>query len=381
MKANYDSIVIGAGAMGSAAAYQLSKRGRRVLLLEQFKLDHRRGSSYGHSRIIRYSYDAPEYVDLARDTYPIWREVEAELGESLLVTTGGLDFGPPDDRYLQATIASVQACGIEHELLTSDEAAHRFPQFKTRSDFPVLYQPDSGFVRASRAVRGHVALARRHGATILENTPVSAIRVLGDSVEVETPGESFSAGSLVVTAGAWAQSLLAATGLQLPLTTLRCQLNFMAPADIGPYQAERCPVWIAHVRDEYGTSCYGIPAHDGGGFKIAFHGGPAQAHPSEVDYAPDESNVERLRGFMRAHLPGLADAPVSESRICLYTDTPDTQFIVDAHPLHEHVVIGAGFSGHGFKFSATIGKMLSDLALDGATPHNDSLFKIARFKS
>ena len=129
----------------------------------------------------------------------------------------------------------------------------------------------------------------------------------------------------------------------------------------------------------YPETVYGIPSHAGSGFKAAFHGGPAFAHPDDIDRAPDESNIESLRPFLRAHIPGVAEASLRESRVCLYTQTPDEHFVVDRHPEHAHVAIGAGFSGHGFKFSTMIGKMLTDIALDGGTPHNDSLFKIARF--
>lgn len=374
-----DAIVIGAGAMGSAAAYYLSRRGQRVLLLEQFEIDHRQGSSYGYSRIIRYSYDHTEYVALMKDTFPLWLALEQELGETLYHQTGGIDFGPAEDETLQATIKAVDTGGIDHEPLTASEAQRRFPQFRFGDDFAILHQPDSGFISASKAVRGHIALARRHGAVVKDNTAVEQIRVSGDSAEVRAGGERYSAGKLIVTAGSWARTLLQATGLELPLTTLRCQLNFMKPADLGPYESERCPVWIAHVSERYPETVYGIPSHDGSGFKIAFHGGAARRHQSEIDYKPDRSNVEALRPFMRAHIPGIAEAPAAESRICLYTQTPDEHFIVDVHPAHQHVAIGAGFSGHGFKFSTMIGKMLADLALDGATPHNDRLFKISRF--
>ena len=379
MSSAFDTIVIGAGAMGSAAACYLSKRRQRVLLLEQFEIDHRKGSSYGYSRIIRYSYDQDEYIELMKETFPLWFALAEELGEKLYQKTGGIDFGPADDATLQATIKAVQQGGIQHELLSPAEARERFPQFHFPADFKVLYQPDSGFISASKAVRGHITVARRLGATIVDRMPVDDIRVGADSVEIQAGGERFSAGRLVVTAGSWAKHLLRELGLELPLTTLRCQLNFMAPADLRLYDARRCPVWIAHVRERFPEALYGIPSHGGSGFKVAFHGGAPVSHPAEIDYAPDASNVAALRPFMRAHIPGIASAPVRESRICLYTQTPDEHFIVDAHPQHAHIAIGAGFSGHGFKFSTMIGKMLADIALDGQTPHNDRLFKLSRF--
>ena len=225
----FDAIIIGAGAMGSAAAYYLGKRGQRVLLLEQFELDHRKGSSYGHSRIIRYAYDSPEYVELAKDTFPLWFAVQEELGETLYFKTGGIDFGPADDETLQATIRAVQINDIRHEMLSVNEAQERFPQFRFNNDFKVLYQPDGGFVAASKAVRGHIKLAQSYGATVKDRTAVDSIRINSDSVEVSTANENYAARNLVVTAGSWAKTLLAQTGLDLPLVPLRCQLDFMAP--------------------------------------------------------------------------------------------------------------------------------------------------------
>ena len=375
----FDAIVIGAGAMGSAAAYYLSERGQGVLLLEQFELDHRQGSSYGYSRIIRYAYDHPEYVELAKDTFPLWFALQEKLGEQLVFQTGGLDFGPAGEASLEATIAAMQASGLPYELLTLAESESRFPQFRLADNFKALYQPDSGFVKASKAVLGHIKLAKAMGAVVKDSAPVSALELQSDSVLVATADGTYSAGKLIVTAGAWAKRLLKQTGLDLPLAPLRCQLNFMAPPESTPFEAEKCPVWIAHVASLFPEAIYGIPSHDGSGFKIAFHGGPAFAHPAEIDREPDAENVAALRPFMRAHIPGIAEAPVRESRICLYTQTPDEHFVVDRHPEYAHVAIGAGFSGHGFKFSTTIGKMLTDIVLDGATPHNDSLFKIERF--
>lgn len=375
----FDAIVIGAGAMGSAAAYYLSELRQRVLLLEQFAFDHRQGSSYGHSRIIRYAYDHPEYVELAKDTYPLWFDVQDKLGEQLVVQTGGLDFGPAGEASLGATIAALRESGLPYELLRPAEAEFRFPQFRLADDFTALYQPDSGFVKASKAVLGHIQLAKARSAVVKDRTTVTSLDLQPDSVVVSTAEEDYSAGKLVVTAGAWAKRLLQQTGLDLPLAPLRCQLNFMAPMEMKPYQAENCPVWIAHVASLFPEMIYGIPSHAGSGFKIAFHGGPEYSYPSEISREPDAENVAALRPFMRDHIPGLARAPVRESRICLYTQTPDEHFVVDKHPDYAHVVIGAGFSGHGFKFSTTIGKMLSEIALDGATPHNDSLFKIERF--
>lgn len=380
MPETYDAIIIGAGAMGSAAAYYLSKRGQKVLLLEQFELDHKNGSSYGVSRIIRYSYNNPEYVELAKDNFPLWFELEEELGETLYVKTGGIDFGLDEEPMLRDTIEAVTKGNIEHEILGVDEAHKRFPQFRFREDFTVMYQPDSGLIRASKAVLGHIKLAQKHGATVIYSTSVKNIKIQPDSVQIVTENETYSAGKLIITAGAWAKSLMTQTGIDLPLTPMRCQLNFLMPDNLNElYSVDNCPIWIAHVEMLYDSHIYGLPSLDNSGFKIAYHSGPTFNHPSEIDRTPNDDDLPGLREFARHHIPGVADSALREHRVCLYTMTPDEHFIVDLHPEYRHIAIGAGFSGHGFKFSTIIGKMLTELVLDGKTPHNDNLFKIDRF--
>lgn len=385
----YDIIVLGAGAMGSAAAYYAARRGQRVLLLEQFEIDHRYGSSWGYTRIIRYSYADSEYVQLARDTYPLWRELEAEAGETFWVVTGGIDFGSPQDPRLDATIDVVQEAGLDSELLSAADANRRFPQFRFSDEMVVLYQPDSGLITPSRCVRAHVRLAEKRGATILDHTPVTGLKLHegGEGVTVYTESEAFSASRLILTGGAWGRKLLAEqTGLELPLQPLRCQ-EAQFSTDDPQYLASKMPVFIYHrAKGDFAAqdpqddaSIYGLPNHDGSGVKAAFHAGTPVNHPSEINYTPDPAMVDKIRAEIGPTLPLVQDAPLSLTRICLYTMTPDEHFIIDHHPAYPQVTIGAGFSGHGFKFSTGIGKILTDLALDGSTPHDISLFKVGRF--
>jgi len=376
----YDVIIIGAGAMGSAAAYHLTKAGAKVLLLEQFELDHRWGSSYGNSRIIRYSYDVADYIALAKPNYELWRELEADAGEQLLITTGGIDFGLADDQGLNDTLKSMQQMGIDHEVLTPEEANQRFPQFRFNEDMKILYQADSGMLRASEAVKAHVRVAQQRGAIFQENEPVEKIEIQADGVTVKTSKGSYSAGELVVTAGSWAKSLLAQTGLTMPFEVLRCQLCFFDPPENpDTYDVANMPVFIYHRHDDLHEAMYGIPSFQGTGVKAAFHTGEVKVHPDEVDYEPSLETVQRVREAIGGNLPVVQNGALVGTRICLYTQTPDTNFVVDKHPAHDHVIIGAGFSGHGFKFSTLIGRILSDLALQGETPHNISLFRADRF--
>ncbi len=378
----FDVIVLGAGAMGSAAAYHLAKAGQRVLLLEQLEIDHQKGSSYGYSRIIRFSYNDATYIKLAKATYPLWATLAEESGERLHIKTGGLDFGAPTESTLQDTITSLRTADIPFEILATRDAEKRFPQFRFGDDTLVIYQADSGMLAPSKCVRAHVKIAQQHGATILDHTPVTNLTIHSDSVEVQTANETFSAGRLVITAGSWAGRLLAETGLKLPLQPIRVQEAYFQPVNADPadFEPGRMPVFIYHRGYLEGDAMYGLPTIDGSGVKAARHGGTPFNHPSEINYATDPSVIDDIRLFTRRYIPALGDGPLVSTRICLYTMTPDEHFIIDHHPNYAHVAIGAGFSGHGFKFSAGIGSILRDLVLDGATQQDISLFRISRFE-
>lgn len=379
--ANYDVIVLGAGAMGSAAAYHLARAGVRVLLLEQYEIDHRWGSSWGYTRIIRYSYAEAIYIKLALETYPLWDEVAQEAGERLIYQTGGLDFGRTGEKTLEATIANLAAFKLPHEVLSPEEAQARFPQFRfdAHDQLKILYQPETGIVTPSRSVRAHIRLARQRGVDVRDMTPVEHIEVLNDGVRVHTPSETHSAARLIVCAGAWAGRLLAQeAGLHLPLMPLRVQEAQFSPPS-AEYDWQHMPVFIVHEGFDAGTGMYGIPDFEGTGVKAAYHGGRGYAHPSEVPYLPEHDEIVRIRKGISPYVPFLTDAPLLMTRVCLYTMTPDEHFIIDQHPVHPQVIIAGGFSGHGFKFSTGIGKILSDLALEGRTPHDISLFGLGRF--
>lgn len=375
----YDLIVIGAGAYGSAAAFHAARRGLSVLLLEQFEINHGRGSSYGHSRIIRYAYDHPVYVELAKAAYGEWDALQAEAGEPLWVKTGGLDFGVPGhEPMLDGMISSLAETGIPHELLSPDEVHRRFPQFLLDDDMIGLYQADAGVLFASRCVLAHVRLARAHGADIREHTTVSGFDRHADSVTVHTSTGSFSAARLIIAAGAWARPLLLSHGVDLPLRPIRCQENYFSAADPVRFGAGEMPVFIAHVSG-FPFLPYGLPSVNGSGFKIGLHGGP-DFDPAQSDRTPDADVGESVRRFAANHLP-TADGSRIESRVCLYTMTPDEHFIIDQHPDSPHVVIAACCSGHGFKFSTSLGRMLVDIAISGETSHDVSMFSLARFAS
>ncbi len=374
--AAYDVIILGAGAMGSAAAYHLSKADQRVLLLEQFDLTHERGSSNDHTRIIRYSYSKPEYIRLMQTAYPMWFALEDISGEKLYTKTGGIDFGKSDEPRFRDTLHSLQAMNIPHDVLSPSEAQQRFPLFRFDDDMQVVYQADYGILAASKCNETHRRLAEQHGATILANTPVISIKPLPDGVEIKTPDAIHSAARVVITAGAWTNDLLEQVGITLPLTPLRVQLAYFEPENLADYAAPDFPVFISHLPEH---AMYGIPSYAGSGLKVAFHGGEPAKHVSEINYAPDDARIEAIRRFSRRHLPG-ADAPLKFTRICLYTMTPDEDFIMDIHPEYPQIVFASPCSGHGFKFSTLFGSILTDLALTGSTAYDISLFRMNRFE-
>lgn len=375
----YDAIVIGAGIMGSAAAYHLSKAGQRVLVLEQFTPDHTKGSSFDTSRIIRYAYDHPAYVELAKANYPAWREFEVEAGETFYTRTGGIDFGRPDTPYMQGIMAALDSGGIPYELLSAQEAMERFSQFRLDDDMRVLYQADSGILAAARAVLAHLRLAQQHGATLLTETPVEQIIPTADGVQVRAKGETYSAARLIVSAGSWGASLLAQTGLHLPLVPTVVQVGYFEPENLADFMPECFPVFIAHLAGTYGPFMpYGIASLEGSGLKIGFHGGTSVSHPSEIDYTPREEPVQQMRAFMRDHIPS-GDGALKYTRVCLYTMTPDEHFVIDQHPVYPQIIVCSPCSGHGFKFGTLIGGIVRDLALEGQTAHDISLFRLARF--
>jgi monomeric sarcosine oxidase len=245
----------------------------------------------------------------------------------------------------------------------------------------ILFQPESGLLAPSRCVRAQMRLAKGYGAVVRENTEVTRITPHADSVTIETQtGERLSAARLIITAGGWSKRLLSTIGLDLPLTVMRCQeAHFFPQADTELYDSAHMPVFIAHTRAYGDYSLYGLPSHEGSGVKTAFHGGERFEHPSQIDYSPDEAHVEHIRTFTRRHLPAVGAGALGLTRICLYTMTPDDHFIVDLHPEYRHIAIGSPCSGHGFKFSTGIGKILGDLVITSSTDQDIALFTLARF--
>lgn len=371
----YDAIVIGAGGMGSAASYHLARSGAKTLVLEQFSRGHSFGSSHGDSRVIRLAYDKQFYVELMKAAYTEWRNLEAASGKDLLFITGGVTIAPDGHDYIVSLRDSLDVAGVESEWWERKQLAARFPQFRIEDGMNVLWQEETGFLHASACVLTHLEMAERHGAEVREKTPVTGGDWQGDTLEVIANGERFRARKVIVTAGPWTGQVL--SELELPLTVTRQQVVYYRPTDATRFQLGRFPVFIDVTRDEF---IYGFPVFGREGVKVARHGVGQLVSPDTCDRTPDTAYIEYLRGFLKERIPDAAGETL-HADVCLYTETLDSDFIIDTHPGCPHLVIAAGFSGHGFKFCSLVGKILSELASTDETGFDISPFRLARFES
>jgi sarcosine oxidase len=374
MSSAYDAIVLGLGAMGSATAYHLARRGTRVLGLDAHPRGHTQGSSHGRSRIIREAYfEAPEYVPLVQRAYHLWRELEAESGQVLLTLTGGLNLGAPESELVTGALASARQHQLPYEYLNAAEITARFPGFRPPEDAVAVYEPNAGILAPEACVGAHLDLAMRHGAVLQFNEPVRHWSADGAGVRVDTAQGTYQAARLVIAAGPWSAAVLADLGL--PLTVQRIVNVHFAPAEPDRFAPDRCPIYILSAPEgEY----YGFPALPGQGVKFGRHDTGEVCTPATIRRTVDEGEVAALRAVLDRYLPG-AGGDALWTLTCMYTNTPDRHFILDRHPAHDQVVYSCGFSGHGFKFSSVIGEVLADLALDGATKHPIGFLSAARF--
>jgi sarcosine oxidase len=362
MSRKYDVIVVGVGAMGASACWQLARRGVRVLGLEQFSVPHALGSSHGDSRMIRLCYfEHPDYVPLLRRAYELWRELEAETGRALLHLTGGVYLGRADGGFVQATLKSAQAHGLPHERLDRAELGRRFPPFRLPDGYEAVYEPNAGLLLAESAVSALAERALRCGAEIHAIEPVLSWSEDGQGIRVTTSRDTYSTQRLALCAGAWSERLAADLGA--PLHVTRQPLGWVWPRRPELFELGRFPVWAIDQPD--GTQHYGFPMIPlSPGLKVAHHARGPVTMPESIDRQPKPQDADDFMPALRAVLPE-GDGPLLAIRICMYTCTPDTHFIIGLHPRRPAVIIACGFSGHGFKFASVIGQIIADLALDG----------------
>ncbi len=367
----FDVIVIGLGGMGSAAAYHLAARGKRVLGLEKFTPAHDRGSSHGGSRIIRQSYfEDPAYVPLLLRAYELWDKLAADSQREVHRLTGGLFIGPPDCLTVAGSLQASREWNLPHEVFDAAEIRSRFPNFTPRSGDIALYEARTGFARPEMTVQAHIDLAERAGATLLFGEEVLEWSEAAGGVTVRTAKATYTAGQLVICPGAWAPQLLAEFGI--PITVERQVLYWLDPVG-GTAPFVDHPIFI--YENAHGEQIYGFPAIDGprGGVKVAFFRKGVVCTPDTIDRAVHDHEISEMRDRVAELLPAL-DGPCLHSATCMYSNTPDRHFVIARHPDSANVTVACGFSGHGFKFVPVVGEILADLAIDGATGHPISLF-------
>lgn len=370
----YEVIVAGIGAMGSAAAYHLARRGKRVLGLERFDIPHALGSSHGVNRIIRRSYyEHPAYVPLLGRAYELWRALQAAAGEQLLWVTGGVDAGPETHQTFRNSLAACLAYGLAHEVVDARELERRYPAYRLPPETMAVFQPESGFVASERGIVAHVAAAQALGADIRARERVLGWSAGHGRVQVRTERGTYEAGQLVLSAGSWNSDL--APTLAKSFVPERQVLGWFQPIRPDLFTPDRFPVFNVTVEE---GDYYGFPVHAVPGFKFGRHHHLNEAVDAEsFDRAPHPRDEQVLRDFARRYFPDGNGATMA-LKTCLYTNTADEHFVIDRHPGHAEVLVASPCSGHGYKFCPVIGEILADLATVGQTRHDIDLFRLDR---
>ena len=371
----FDCIVIGVGGMGSSTLYNLAKRGRRVLGLEQFDIPHAEGSSHGVNRIIRLAYyEHPSYVPLLRRAYELWSEIESVTGEQLLYKTGSIDTAPSGHEVFEGSLESCLLHDIPHRVLNHAQINEEFPGYQLPPGHMGLLQGDGGFVLSERSIVAYANAAMSTGAEIHAREVVSGWEPDQGGVRVFTDRGEYTAERLVITAGAWTSGMVPILDdLAVPE---RQVLAWLQPIDGSLYTPDVFPVFNAYFDEGryYGFPVYGIP-----GFKVGrYHHLEEVIDPDCAIKAVTGEDEAVLRSAVEKYFPK-ANGTTMTLKTCMFTNTPDEHFIVDLLAANPQVAVAAGFSGHGFKFASVIGEILADLAINGETEHNIDLLKIDRF--
>jgi sarcosine oxidase len=367
---SFDVIIIGLGAMGSAVACHLARRGKRMLGLDRFAPPHALGSSHGQTRIIREAYfEHPVYVPLVQRAYELWFELEKQTGRSLFRQTGGLMIGRPEGAVMAGAKRSAREHSLAHEILSAAEVRSRFPALQPTDEMMAVWEPRAGILFPELCIEAHLTTARNRSADLRRDEPAMSWADDGEGVRVVTTRGAYHAGQLVLTAGSWNQSLL--RGLKLPLTVERQVQFWFEPRVPVRFQPERCPIHI--WEHEPGRFFYGFPDL-GEGVKVARHHEGDLVSPDSIQREVRPEEVEAMRTVVRQFLPD-ADGALRAAVVCMYTNTPDAHFLIDRHPAYPQVLIASPCSGHGFKFSSAMGEVMADLLTEGRTRFDLSLFR------
>lgn len=373
----YDVVIIGAGSMGMAAGYYLSEAGQRVLLIDAHDPPHTNGSHHGETRIIRHAYGEGEnYVPLALRAQKLWEELEEKSKETLFLQTGVLNIGAPDSPFIQNVIKSAEQFSLLVETYTATEVNEKWPGFQLPAELIGCFESESGVLMSERCIQVYRELALNNGAILQMNTRVESIEVDEAQVTVKTPEQTFIGKHLIVTAGKGTNEILSHLGLKLPLQPVRKTFAWFDSTE-DTYAANTFPAFTANIGEEM---YYGFPSIDGAGIKVGRNDGgqPVTADEPLVafgTYEEDEQDPTRLTTFLMSE-----KMPQKYGKTCVYTNTPDSDFIIDRHPKFDHVVFACGFSGHGYKFSSVVGETLSQFIVANESTLDVSNFSIDRFE-
>ncbi len=350
-RSRWDAIVVGCGIMGASVSYNLAKRGLKVLDIERFGVNNENGSSHGKTRIIRLAYyEDPRYVPLLRKAYDIWREVELKTMKKLLLMTGGLMVGPQDGPLVKGVLRSAGTHGLSCELLSAKEAEGRFEAFSLPEEFHAVYEKNAGVLFAEDCVRAYVGLGSEAGCEFRFSEEVRSWRRGAESIEVETPLGRHLTSRLILCAGAWNRDLL---GGSIPLNCERQVPLWFPSGGMERFTASRMPIFI--MEDAPGSYYYGVP-EVGHGVKVARTHGGEISDPDRIRREVTEEDVAPVSDFVSRRLRGLSSQPMA-STTCLYTNTPDFNFVIGEHPDDSRVTILSACSGHGFKFASVLGEI------------------------
>lgn len=370
----YDVAIVGAGVMGAAAACEIAREGKSVVLIDQSPLPNPRAASFDHSKVFRLAYPDTFYVRLAVDALNRWRALEGETGTRLLTQTGALLLGKRRPSFESECYDALRGLDLQVEMLDSREASARFPQFNSESFAYAVYDPSGAIVHAETTLRVFIDLAKRRGAEAIEGEHVVEVKHANGSILVITDsGAGISCERAMIASGPWSRKLW--PFLSDTLKTTRQELVYFEPrTKPRRFEPNASPIFL-----ELESGFYGFPIHHRGAMKIANHHKGVEVDPRSRGDNVEDVFIEKCRAFFAEFIPALVDARVAETRVCVYNNTPDDDFVIDWHPQVEGVLVVTGFSGHGFKFGPTIGRIAADLLISGRTSFNISRFRLARF--
>jgi sarcosine oxidase len=379
----YDVIVVGVGSMGASTCYNLAKRGAKVLGLEQFNIVHEKGSHAGQTRILRKAYfEHPDYVQLLDTTYKLWAALEQKTGEKLIYKTGLFYAGPKQHELLEGVKLSAKKYNIPLKTLTEKECSEQFPTFKFNENYEYLFEANAGYLEPEKIIRIYSELAKREGATLLENQLVESWHDINNRITVKTKNDTFFADKIIFTAGGFTQKLLPFRTHKL---VSRRQITcWFEPKETSLFENENFPCFI-YATSEVPGSFYGFPLVLAGqnlnkkGVKVGYHFPGEAIDPYTLNQFSNEKDAELIKKFMQNFIPDGYKSSFT-TKACIYTYSEDGHFIIENHKTHKNVCLACGFSGHGFKFAPLVGEILADLSLNGKTNHSIGFLSSDRFK-